>query len=70
MLKQEIEQIFENNNLDYQIKGVLNELVEKPTDKALKKNRPENWNPKKVTQKIKKEEWMLAKSIKALADTY
>lgn len=70
MLKQEIEQVFENNNLDSQIKGVLNELVEKPTDEALKKNRPENWNPKKVTQKIKKEEWVLAKSIKTLADTY
>lgn len=70
MLKQEIEQVFENNNLDSQIKGVLNELVEKPTDEELKKNRPENWNPKKVTQKIKKEEWMLAKSIKTLADTY
>lgn len=70
MLKQEIEQVFENNNLASQIKDVLNELVEKPKDEALKKNRPENWSPKKVTQKIKKEEWVLATSIKALADTY
>ena len=70
MLKQEIEQVFENNNLASQIKDVLNELVEKPKDETLKKNRPENWSPKKVTQKIKKEEWVLATSIKSLADTY
>lgn len=70
MLKQEIEQVFENNNLASQIEDVLNELVEKPNDETLKKNRPENWSPKKVTQKIKKEEWVLATSIKALADTY
>lgn len=70
MLKQEIEQVFENNNLASQIKDVLNELVEKPKDETLKKNRPENWSPKKVTQKIKKEEWVLADSIKSLADAY
>ena len=70
MLKQEIEQVFENNNLASQIKDVLNELVKKPKDETLKENRPENWSPKKVTQKIKKEEWVLATSIKSLAHTY
>lgn len=70
MLKQEIEQVFENNNLASQIKDVLNELKEKPTDESLMKNRPENWSPIKVTRKIKKEEWALATLIQSLANTY
>ena len=70
LLKQEIEQVFENNNLASQIEDVLKALVDKPSDASLNKNRPENWEAKAVTRKIKKEEWMLAKSIKLLADTY
>lgn len=70
MLKQEIEQVFENNNLNSEIENVLKALLTKPKDELLQKNRPENWEPKKVTQKIKKEEWMLADSIKSLADAY
>ncbi|MDK7259399.1 hypothetical protein QP450_01335 [Gardnerella vaginalis] len=70
MLKQEIEQVFENNNLNSEIENVLKALLTKPKDESLQKNRPENWEPKKVTQKIKKEEWMLADSIKSLADAY
>lgn len=70
MLKQEIEQVFESNNLASQIKDVLNELVEQPTDEALKKNRPENWSPKAVTKKIREEEWALATLLQSLANAY
>lgn len=70
LLRQDVEKVFENNNLASQIEDVVKALVEKPADQTLTKDKPETWEAKKVKQKISDDEWLLAEEIKKLADAY
>lgn len=70
LMLERVEAAFSFSNLQAEIRDVAEALVERPSDDLLTQSRPVNWQPLKVSAKIRDEHFVLRDQIEKLADTY
>lgn len=70
LMLERVETAFSFTNLYAEIRDVTEALVNRPSDEELAHSRPVNWEPLKVSEKIRNENYVLREQIEKLADTY